>query len=106
MLTASHKKNIGSVTAYYSGFFGTPALFRATGAADHFAQVEQPGVCYFDLILSPSSYDRCLREHLGGKPYWDLRSRDEYQGTGLPRLLCLKTDCVGRLTSLHGVDSG
>ena len=76
----AHKKIIIRLLLITLGFFGMPALFRATGAADHFAQVEQPGACYFDLILSPSSYDRCLREHLGGKPYWDLRSRDEYQG--------------------------
>ncbi|MBQ0756804.1 MAG: hypothetical protein KBT54_06830, partial [Amphritea sp.] len=79
MVTA-HKKILVRLLLVTVGFFGTPALFRATGAVDHFAQVEQPGACYFDLILLPSSHDQCLREHLGGKPYWDLRSRDEYQG--------------------------
>lgn len=79
MLVLTNKKLLIRILLITVGFFGTPALFRATGAADHVAQVQSAGYCYISMVFLPSSHESCLRKRLGGKPFWDLRRRDEYQ---------------------------
>ncbi|MFT6388591.1 MAG: hypothetical protein ACJAUP_001974 [Cellvibrionaceae bacterium] len=69
-LVMAYKEMMVRLLLVTVGFFGTPALFRATGAADHFAQLESAGYCNLDLRFMPTSYDACLSERLGGKPYW------------------------------------
>ena len=79
-MVIAHKKMLIRVLLITLGFFGTPALFRATGAEDHLSQIESPYTCFSYLGHIPESYDKCLSKQLGGKPYWVLMSSSEYQG--------------------------
>lgn len=77
MLVIAYKKIIIRLLLITLGFFGTSALYRVTGAEDHFAQIESDSYCYLSMLLSHSSNDSCSS--------WNIKQRREYQGQWVAR---------------------